>query len=215
MAFVVTLASTKGGSGKSTLAWNLWGALRADGLAVTLVDLDPQGTLVDLAQLASIDGLEIVRQWPGRAQLEAAHPQTALFLVDTPGAQLEATAQPLAQSDAVLIPMRATAPDRAALWPMLKQLEAARAVNPTLAAAIVLTQTRHATKGWRDEIRATLEGASVPVLATEIAERVSYARSPLEGGTVFDTTDTKAQAEIGALALELAQLLERTQPPTT
>lgn len=207
MPTIITLAAHKGGSGKSTLALSLYGAFRADGVATLLVDADPQNSLGDAQRLAGTDALEVHTGWPGRAELEAAHPGTAVFIVDTPGLYSQALNPILAGSDAVLIPMQATALDRAALGPILKQLEAAKATNPPMVAAIVLNRVRHATKGFRDDIRATLAGTGLPVLATEITERVSYQRAPLEGGTVYQTTDSKAQDEVTALALELATLM--------
>ena len=59
---IVALLNQKGGVGKTTLALHLAGAWARQGLRVTLIDADPQGSALDWSEQRAREGLPALVQ---------------------------------------------------------------------------------------------------------------------------------------------------------
>lgn len=208
MPRVITLANQKGGVGKSTLALNLYSCFQSIGKQAALIDLDPQGSLSDFAQLQQ---LPLLTPPANLQQLHSTAPYTEqdFLLIDTPPYLSGRLPEAVRASDLVLVPCSTGIPDALAVEHTLSFLREARSNPNTPPIALVLNRGRHATRSFVRELRKTLERYPEPVLQTLLHERIAYGRSPLHGGLFTDPDDNseKARTEFRALVAEVLGLL--------
>ena len=210
MATIITFATSKGGSGKSVLAFNLYGAFRSMNVPVAVIDDDPQQTITKMGRIAERYGgppLDVLDAGTDVGSLRKRE-DYRVIIVDTRGYATQEVNPWIQYSHVVIVPCRASLSDIGEIGTTLAKVAQARQTNPTLKAGIVLNATRYASRGFEADIRQMLESQPAPIFATQIAERVSYQRSPLDGGTVFDTNDDKAQDEIRRMGIEILNLLK-------
>jgi chromosome partitioning protein len=199
---IITIAHQKGGVGKTTLALNLAACFK-DGLSVGLLDTDLQGSLSGLKSL--LEGLELIPYNNDPSSLLSL-PKKDLLIIDTPpylSAQLSAL---FAVSDFVLVPTKVGFLDVMAIRATIHLIKEAQETRPQLKSAVVLNMVKPRTN-INEEIREILRGYGLPLIKTNISDRVSYTRSPILSG-VFSSGDDKAKNEITALADEILNFLE-------
>jgi chromosome partitioning protein len=199
---IITIAHQKGGVGKTTLALNLAACFK-DGLSVGLLDTDLQGSLSGLKSL--LEGLELIPYNNDPSSLLSL-PKKDLLIIDTPpylSAQLSAL---FAVSDFVLVPTKVGFLDVMAIRATIHLIKEAQETRPQLKSAVVLNMVKPRTN-INEEIREILRGYGLPLIKTNISDRVSYTRSPILSG-VFSSADDKAKNEITALADEILNFLE-------
>ncbi len=111
---VLAIATQKGGSGKSTTAINLAVAAMQSGMSVALLDLDPQGSVVEWGERREADRPAVDRVPPERVnELPAILPRLAdqgfdLVILDTAGSATTAGNLAIRTADLVLVPARPT-----------------------------------------------------------------------------------------------------------
>lgn len=211
MALVITLAHQKGGVGKSTLSLNLYGYFSQNGYRCVLVDIDPQGSITSLLQVFDEAGkIEIIERtsFKNYAELEEKIEGFDIVLIDTPPYLSKELYEVLAISHFVLIPCKASPFDALAVVQTLELISEEKKKNPGITPAIVLTMTI-ANTSLPQQIRESLEKHGVPILETEIKNRVIYARSLLFSGNVVNEETGKAKEEITSLAQEIITLLSK------
>lgn len=214
---VLVFAQGKGGAGKSALATSLAGHYADAGLKTAIVDADPQGTVSKLydpfgpmqrVSVAAAPDVDAVGAMIGK--LSADHD---VVIVDTAGFQNRTTILALVAADFVLIPSK---PARDNLTEAVAMLDQARAVarlpdrkGRPLPAALVLTQVKRQTVIARTT-RKTLRRNGVPLLDSEMLDRIYYAEWPgiapcygePAGGTAHD---------IAAIAREIGKLVHAAE----
>lgn len=199
MPKIITVAHQKGGVGKSTLALNL-AACFIGQLNIALVDVDPQGSVSSLKELFPDIPIITEDQFSQIQTLEYD-----VVIIDTPP-YLSARLPELFQiSDYVLVPTKAGFFDVMAIKGTLELVSQAQQLQPALKAGIVLNMVKHRS-GINSEVIALLEGMETPTLKTIIHDRVSFARSPINGG-VLTGDDKKAKEEITSLAGEIVEAI--------
>jgi chromosome partitioning protein len=211
---IVALTGQKGGVGKSTIAICLAAEALARGRSVLLVDADPQGTARTWGDVAAETGrpsptviaMGATMHHPGQLPQVAA--PYDVVVIDCPGKFGDVQRSALMVSDVALLPCGPSAPDAWALATSLELLAEARALHPALQAAIVLTRKQGRTavgRGARD----VLTNSGLPVLASELAYRVSFqeALAAGQGVTTYAPRDA-ASTELRALYDELAAFAE-------
>jgi chromosome partitioning protein len=132
----IAFATQKGGSGKSTLCLNCAVVAASDGHQVTIVDTDPQGTLVQWGKLRG-DRPPDVRSVPGERlrstldELQAAGRE--YVFIDTHGGDTTRVDPLLAIVDYIVVPTRTSQAD---VWSVLTTIQALRELGKPFAVAL-------------------------------------------------------------------------------
>ena len=206
---IITVATMKGGSGKSTVASCLAVYWHLSDRQPTLIDADPQRSIVRIAaRERALGGLAI------REDATADAPKSAQALargsgpviIDTPGFRSQTTLDCLSVADFVLIPVKASPLDVDRMLDMLNILtDPGSDSSPRF--SCLLTQTTRNFVIAR-QIRAELEEAGFPVLRSEMTNRVAYPEAALWGATptLIDRRGPAAK-EIAVIADEVEFVL--------
>lgn len=201
---IVTMLTEKGGSGKTTLTRHLAVAAIQDGHAAACIDADPMGGLRSWGDTRGRDPFVVpeASQKPVHVDqaLEKVRSAGADFcLIDTAGA-LSAVGLHMARAaDLVLIPLRPTADDLKALWPIVDELR-----RHDVNFAVVISAAPTTTKRPTTETLELLEAQGVPVAPAIIHQRQIVPDSGIEGLTALEAeatspADAKAIDEFKAL----------------
>jgi chromosome partitioning protein len=198
---IIAFAHQKGGVGKSTLCLNVALALAHD-LKVAIADLDPQGSLTDISDMFT--SVTFVPT-PQRLTELKAFPYD-LICVDTPPYLSDRLHDLFTVSDVVIIPTRAGVFDALAIRRTVEMVKRAQGEKPNLKAGIVLNMIKSGST-LTVEAEQVLSGYDLPILTTQITDRVAFTRSPLTGG-VFGGDDAKAKQQIANLCTEIINLTD-------
>ena len=111
---ITVIANLKGGTGKSTVTFNLAVWLCANNRRVTVIDLDPQRTLSDVAALRMEEGIEPAIHVEAGSLLDVTFPEDAEeIIIDVGTADLYSFKQAIMIADRILIPVT---PSQADIW---------------------------------------------------------------------------------------------------
>jgi chromosome partitioning protein len=111
---ITVIANLKGGTGKSTVTFNLAVWLGSMNRRATVIDLDPQRTLSDVAALRLEEGVEPAIHVEAGAFADVAFPEDAEeIIIDVGTADLESFKQAIMVADRILIPVT---PSQADVW---------------------------------------------------------------------------------------------------
>ena len=202
---IITVATMKGGSGKSTLASCLAVYWHLRGRRPTLIDADPQRSIMRLAaRERALGGVSVVEDASEQASATAQRLGAAggLVIIDTPGFRSRTTLDCLAIADFLMIPVKPSPFDVDRMLDTVGMLTA-RSDGLQPAFRCVLTQTTRDSVVAK-HIRAELAGAGLPVLQNEMANRVAYPEAALWGATPsLISWKGPAAKEIAAIADEI------------
>jgi chromosome partitioning protein len=204
----------KGGSGKSTLASCLAVHWHLRGRHPTLVDADPQRSIVRLATreraLGGVSVVEDATDGAASAARRLCGTAGGLVIIDTPGFRSRTTLDCLAAADFILVPVKPSPFDVDRMLDTLSILTgSADGRHPIV--RCVLTQTIRDSVIAR-HIRSELSTAGLPVLNSEMANRVAYPEAMLWGATPsLISWKGPAAREIAALVDEVDILLGAQQ----
>lgn len=204
------VVSQKGGSGKTTLVLHLAVAAASEGLAVSVVDLDPQKSAEQWSELreakTASEEPAIVH---GTAQglegmLEAARKtRTDLVLIDTPPAVDKSMIYAAAAADVVIVPTRCAILDRFALRDTLDYLKRVGAMQKT---AVILNAPGKDAAA-RAEALAIASRYGAAMLKTALDENADLSKSLSAGLGVTEgkSKRSKAVATIRDIYRELCE----------
>jgi chromosome partitioning protein len=205
---IITVASMKGGSGKSTLASCLAVFWQLDGRRPTIIDADPQRSIARLAaRERALGGVPVVEDttefaWKAARDLAAAG---APVIIDTPGFRSVTTLACIATTDFLLVPVKPSPFDVDRMLDTLDVLTGINGQRPVF--RCLLTQTTRDSVIAR-HIRSELAEAGIPLLESEMTNRVVYPEAALWGATptLIDSLGP-ATREIAAIAAEVDGIL--------
>jgi chromosome partitioning protein len=206
---IITVATMKGGSGKSTVASCLAVHWHLAGRHPTLIDADPQCSIVRLAaRERALGGVSVVEDATEDASKTARRLArgSGPVIIDTPGFHSKMTLACLAAADFLLVPVKPSPLDVDRMLDTLSILrDGARDRRPLF--RCLLTQTTRASIIAR-HIRSELNDAGLPVLRSEMTNRVVYPEAALWGATpsLIDRQGLAAR-EIAAVADEVEIVL--------
>lgn len=205
----IALIAQKGGTGKTTLALSLAVTAIQDGLAVAVIDLDPQTSAANWRDRRAADGPALEAPALGRLgqTLEAARQGGADFVViDTPGKSEQAAVAAARAADLVIIPAR----------PQIYDLETLEATRELVAIAgnkpaLVVLNAVPAQGRRQDEARVAIEELGLNVCPFFITQRAAFGDAPTLGlGVTEYEPDGKAAAEVREVYKFIKQLLYKS-----
>jgi chromosome partitioning protein len=206
---IITVATMKGGSGKSTVASCLAVYWHLRGRRPTLIDADPQRSIMRLAaRERRLGGVSIIEDATENAAKTAQRIASGggLVIIDTPGFRSKTTLECLATADFLLVPVKPSPFDVDRMMDTLAFLtDRPNGQSPQF--RCLLTQTTRDSVISR-HVRSELTEAGLPVLQSEMTNRVGYPEASLWGATPsLISWKGPAAKEIAAIADELDQVL--------
>ena len=205
----IALVAQKGGTGKTTLALSLAVAAIQDGLAVAVIDLDPQTSAANWRDRRTAYDLALEAPALGRlAQTLAAAQQGGadFVVIDTPGKSEQAAVAAARAADLVLIPAR----------PQIYDLETLEATRELIAIAgntpsLVILNAVPAQGRRQDEARAAIEEMGLAVCPFVVTQRAAFGDAPTLGLGVTEYEPAgKAAVEINKVYKFIKQLLHKS-----
>lgn len=210
---IITVATMKGGSGKSTLASCLAVYWHLRGRHPSLIDADPQRSIMRLAaRERALGGVSVVEDASENASSTARRLEAGngLAIIDTPGFRSSTTLDCLAVADFLLVPVKPSPFDVDRMLDTVSILTG-RGDGRQPPFRCVLTQTTRDSIIAK-HIRSELTAAGLPVLENEMANRVAYPEAALWGATPsLISWKGPAAKEIAAIAEEIDHVLGAQQ----
>jgi chromosome partitioning protein len=210
---IITVATMKGGSGKSTLASCLAVYWHLRGRHPSLIDADPQRSIMRLAaRERALGGVSIVEDATEEASQTARRLEAGngLVIIDTPGFRSRTTLDCLAIADFLLIPVKPSPFDVDRMLDTVSILTGRTDGRQPLFRCVLTQTTRDSIVA--KHIRSELTAAGLPVLASEMANRVAYPEAALWGATPsLISWKGPAAREIAAIADEIDAALGAQQ----
>ena len=183
-SLIITVATMKGGSGKSTVASCLAVYWHLRGRRPTLIDADPQRSIMRLAaRERALGGVAVVEDATEGASKTARRLASGggLVIIDTPGFRSKTTLDCLAVADFLIVPVKPSPFDVDRMLDTLSFLtDRPDGKRPLF--RCLLTQTTRDSIIAR-HIRSEIVDAGLPILRSEMANRVAYPEASLWGAT--------------------------------
>jgi chromosome partitioning protein len=219
----IVLASPKGGAGKSTSAIVLGCELARKGVAVTMIDADPNRPLSHWARRpgkpAGLDVISGVTEETIIDEIEAAAARVPFVVVDLEGTASMMVAYAISRADLVVIPTQGSqldASEAAKAIRLIRQQE--RAFGRRIPFSVLFTRTSAAIRPRTlQHIREEFAAHGVPTFETQMHEREAFRAIFSLGGTINDLSPAQvsnlegAAANAQALASEVVGLLRQAK----
>lgn len=194
---VIAFLSQKGGSGKTTLSVHTAVAAEASGERVCIVDADPQESATAWGTAREAETPVVATAPAGELEsvLKAASDEgMTLTVIDSPPHAAPSASQIARRAELILIPVRPSAFDLAAVPAAVSIVKAAKVKGAFILSACPFRAPEIS------ETRSALEEYGLPIAPIEITDRRAFARAVTNGTAVteFDS-DGKAAEEIRAL----------------
>ncbi|MBT8429191.1 MAG: AAA family ATPase [Gammaproteobacteria bacterium] len=203
---ITVIANLKGGTGKSTVTFNLAVWLCSRGIELTVIDLDPQRTLTDVAALRLEEGLEPpIHVQSGPFSSVRLPGDTDETLIDVGTADLDSFKQALRIADRVLIPVT---PSQADVWSTQRFVQFLYKItegNPPESIAFINRADINRAIPASDEAAAALTSLpGVRLVPQRLSDRTVFRNSFSEGLAVFELEPrSRGSLEFKALAAAL------------
>lgn len=191
MSKIISIISQKGGVGKTTLSLQLYWSFLESGAQCILVDLDEQGSLINL----KLQGKEI----EVTTLSELSNKEYQIAIVDTPPYIFEKFSSLVKLSDLILVPVKGSLVDSISAIQTFSELKE----NGALEKAFAILNMSIANTSFNDEVKEMLTNAEIPFLKSQIGNRIAFNRCQFKSTSIFKEKDQKAKEEIKSFALEV------------
>ncbi len=200
---ITVVANLKGGSGKSTIAFNfaLW--LKEQGEDVVTFDLDPQGTLSDVASVRQDEGLETLLVKTDVSEI-SSHTENQI-LIDVGASNMHDMKQAITMADRIIIPVSPSQPDLWATQRFLKILREVLNNKETPLLAFINRADTHTLVRESDEAESALMTLkNLTVIPHRLCQRTMFRRTLSEGMSINELApNSKSAVEFNTLASAL------------
>jgi chromosome partitioning protein len=207
---IISFLNQKGGVGKTTLSVNVAGCLARQGHRVLLIDADKQSSATTWASLredAPFQVVSMARANMARDALKLAQDYNHTIIDGPPHAE-EIARSCIVASDFVALPIE---PSGLSTWASdltVRQVKEAQEFKSSLKCGFVVSRKIGKTVIGRD-IRNMAAEAGLPILESEIEQRVAFAEGITMGQTIFEWAgDSNAAREIERLTKEIERYVE-------
>jgi chromosome partitioning protein len=208
---IISLLNQKGGVGKTTLATHLAVAFSLKKKRILLVDADPQGSSLDWSACREEQNSLPVIGLPKpilHKELPKMTQDYDILIIDGSPRVYDVARSALMASDVVLIPVQPSPYDVWAAKEIVDLLEDIKPFKENLKTAFVINRKIVNTAIGRDVSEALAE-YQIPVLKSQICQRVSFAECAAAGKTVLETEPQGlASKEIKNLAKEVLEMMK-------
>ena len=205
---ILSLLNQKGGVGKTTLAINIAGSINLidKKSKVLVIDADPQGSLLDWAEVREIPSLFDVISLPRaiiHKEIKKIGKNYDYIIIDCPPRIHDVAKSAIMASDKTIIPIQPSPYDIWAVKEVIDIISEAIVFNDKLKPYFVINRRIVNTAIGRDSIDA-LNEYEVPLLKTHIYQRIIFAESAAMGKTVWEVNPrSRASQEILKLTKEI------------
>ena len=193
----IAFLSQKGGSGKTTLAVHTAVAAQEARERVVVIDTDPQKSAAVWSEAREAETPVVVTASASelvKVLAAAEHDRITLAIVDTAPHTAPDAARVASLVDLLVIPVRPTAFDMAAVAGTVAMVQAVKAK------AVLVLSACPSRSPEIAEARQLLAGYGLPVFAGEITDRRAFARAVASGRAVTEfESEGKAAQEIRSL----------------
>ncbi len=204
--FVISVCNPKGGAGKSTVAIHLARGLQLRGYQVTLIDADPQQSVLDWSVGSDKNTISIIRG--DRPTLDKDVPKIKgadFVIIDSAGRASEMMISAIKAADFVLVPMQPSGADLRATVELLHYLQGQVSKSDGMVkAGVVLNRVVQFTR-MVPKVLYALKMLGFKVMNQSLVNRVAYAETVSDGLTVFDGNNDQASAEFNKLIDEILE----------
>lgn len=210
---VITLATSKGGAGKSTLVRCLAGHWMNLGLKPAIVDADPQGSIINSYDPSGPFGKITIMADPEETvfgTIDELRKKQKPILVDTGGFRNKTTIRALIKTDLAIIPLKPSADDMAIAletYQLIKELnDTPERSGIPIKIRMIITMSQQGTVISR-HVRNELEEVGLPIMKSEMYQRVAYPETAIKGlsPSITDPEGAAAQ-DIARIAAEIMEL---------
>lgn len=212
-AKIIAVVNQKGGAGKTTLAMILASALTENRARVLVADADPQGSALFWAQSnpgfpATVENFSDRGEKLGKKLGKRSSDYDFIIVDSPPHAELPIIQSALSHAHLALVPLNPSPLDLRASLAIRDSIYAAREKNPSLMARLVLNQVQPNTR-MTQEISRELMAFGIPVLKTQLHQRMAYRQCIISGGSVFmrSLKAPLAVLEVNAIKAEVLHVL--------
>ncbi len=200
---ITVIANLKGGTGKSTVTFNLAVWLGANNRRTTVIDLDPQRTLTDVAALRMEEGIEPAIHVKAGSLLDVTFPEDAEeIIIDVGTADLESFKQAIMIADRILIPVTPSQVDIWSTQRFIRFLNKSTHGNPPESITFLnRVDTRNANQASEQAAAALNALPVVRLIPQRLSDRAVFQESFSESLAVFELEPrSTASREFRALA---------------
>ena len=207
----IAFVTQKGGSGKSTIASSLAVAARETKEKVALVDMDPQGSLMNWRRSRASADIEVVASNGARlsavlARLKAG--RCTLAIIDAPGAEGPASSAAIVAADLSIVPSRPSVFD---LWASAKTCDAIRAAGAEFVFILNQCPAAQRTARVRDGVETLKEMGGL--LSPLVLARQDYQEAARQGlGVTELDPGSDAADEMRDLWISIHRRLAKAKP---
>ena len=186
---ITVIGSLKGGSGKSTVTFNMAVWLSMAGQEVLAIDVDPQATLSDVAEVRAEEGYDPGIQVKGKSALrEEAMQEADEVLIDIGTADIESMKKAIALADRIVVPVP---PSQADIWSTQRFIRFVASVRgagdmPQMMGFINRADTHRAVRESDEAAAALVSLPNITFMKPRLCQRTVFRRSFSEVLAVFE-----------------------------